>query len=396
MEEFILKLNFSKSFYGILLGMLFVLPGQSCAASISCLLAGLASSNSGKGVVAPATERKIVYDALYDVAQSLPTELISLIVAYHETPFKGVVLQELPQELPNECLNAAESFVALPKNRMASGHGSGVVKVWDLTTNKCHKVFYLGDQSAISVLCFFQENMFLAWSREGNVYLLDAETGEEIKKICFGRYDSDSSLLVPLSSGTFLRATYNPAVQTINNVQFGSEFRVCFPKANCWCKFTALDSGTLAFSVGSSDEQWLGIIEGEVLLKKALESNCAVMDKNDFKLVKNQLRYPSCMTGLRNKRLAAGSEGGYITILDYEKGVTLATFKAHKFSRVRSIIELPNSDIVSVGFDAITVWDISGETPKRVKELGVSAPFVSLGDGRFVSRGENGAIKIWR
>jgi WD40 repeat protein len=361
------------------------------ASSVSRSLTDI-SSESVVGIVAPATERKIVYDALYNAAQSLPPELISLIVDYHETPFKGAVLQELP----NERLNA-ESFVALPKNRMASGHGSGVIKVWDLTTNRCHKVFYLGDQSAISVLCFFQESMFLAGSRDGNLYILDAETGKEIKKICSGRPDSDPSLLVPLSSGTFLRATCNPAIQIINNVQFGSEFRICFPKADRWCKFAALDSSTLVFAVGGSDERWLGIIDGEVLLKKALESSCAIMDKNDFKLVRPQPHCPSCMTVLRNKRLAVGLEVGCITILDYEKGITLATFKAHRwFSRVRSIIELPNSDIVLVGVDAIKVWDISSETPKCIKELAGSAPFVSLGDGRFVSGGQNGAIKIWR
>lgn len=271
MKNFTLNINRCGCLYGLLLGMLFILPGQTCTVSASrSLFSGVTTFvashprlSKATGLCALGVGGYLLYKYLHKkravppmpvrpvpapgdqpgaARNSVPAEqikirkadveaeLLRMIDTSEERRIVHSVLYEVAPNLPEELLSLIidyhqpvlrgrpvhnfgdeagrpQAFIALSGNRFASGHAHGVIRVWNAKTKQCVQTVQLGTEGTVHSFCLLDDTRLLAAARS------DAERAVYV-------VDLNTSLSVPVN---FHEALSSMVTLSANEVLVGLE-----------------------------------------------------------------------------------------------------------------------------------------------------------------------------
>ena len=456
MKDFTLNIKLYRCLYGLLLGILFILPGQTCAASASRSLFSRAITSArnhpimtaaglvGTGyllykwlnkkravrampglpvprfgghpdeqvrnrisqemramqegeIITAQDEKLIIHDVLYGAALALPEEMLSLIMDYHQPVFRGIQVHDF-----GNAAGHPRAFIALSNNYFASGHDQGVIKFWSAKTKQCVRTVQLGAEGSVNAFCMLDSTRLLVATRsegEKNLYLVNMDTSA----ITLVNFHKSISSMVALSAQEVLVGLVDSAslwdINTQTNetheLRLRYQFRIsCTEILGCSSHVSKVNGDTFVVGVGSDrNNGFIGALTLSVLRNK-IEAKDNVINAEDFKWVSLGKNHQS-MTMLYDKKLATGSLDGYVTLWNCDTGELLKTIQISPLLSVRSIIEFPDDSIV-VATDynmEILRRDDSGKITSLEQRVG-AAPLMLLPQGLVTSDSNHDVIRL--
>jgi WD40 repeat protein len=270
---------------------------------------------------------------------------------------------------------AVNALVVLPDGRLASGSADSTIRLWDLASGACERVFE-GHQAGVRALAVLPDGRLASGSNDRTIRLWDPASGYS------------SALFKGLQS--WVRAL---AVLPDGHLASGSDeknIRIWDPASgSCLAVFKGHQGRVRALAVFPDGRLVSGSEDCTVRIWDPASGACLAVFKGHQGMVRALAVFP-------DGRLVSGSEDCTIRIWDPASGACERVFKGHQ-GWVRALAVLPDGHLAS-GSDEknIRIWDpASGSCLAVFKELARVRSLAVVSDGLIAAGCFDGAIRLW-
>jgi len=269
------------------------------------------------------------------------------------------------------------ALVALPDGRLAFGSFDNTIRLWDLASGACERVFE-GHQKGVNALVELVDGRLASGSFDNTIRLWDLATGA-CERVLEGHQNAVRALAV-LWDGRIASGSDDNTIRLWDPVS-GTCVRVLEGHQGRVIALAVLGDGRIA-SGGSDDNT--------IRLWDPVSGACERVFEGHQNAV-------NALAVLGDGRLASGSFDNNIRLWDPASGACERVFEGHQ-AWVCALAVLGDGRIASGSFDnTIRLWDLATGACERVFEEhpnGVNALAV-LDDGYLASGSRDKTIRVW-
>jgi WD40 repeat protein len=272
--------------------------------------------------------------------------------------------------------STVNALVALPDGRLASGSDDNTIRLWDLASGACERVF-AGHQGSVIALAVLDDGRLASGSRDKTIRLWDPASGA-CEPVCEGHQGPVKALAV-LGDGRLASGSDDNTIRLWDPASGACE-RVFEGHQGSVIALAVLDDGRLAS--GSRDKT--------IRLWDPASGACE-------RVFEGHQDWVNALAVFGDGRLACGSLDGTIRLWDPATGTCERVFEGH-LGGVLALAVLAGGRLACVSLDnTIRLWDPASGACEPVFEghqdwalaLGV------LADGRLASGSLDGTIRLW-